>query len=412
VWNGCQNFLHPHGTLTFDAFCYILGYLLHVFPFIKQFSSLSSDKEVEDIIAKHAQKSAGDPFIEQGYPEKLVALKYFGLAGLRKIYGQYMSVIAQTLKDEIRDITKDARLFRPQDVGSYQEGATLFNHQNEYLMSRPLDTPIFLKFSTPGPMISQLFQSLWGLIYAADGRKWDAHFPLVFAMIIAVFRSTDENRERVFDYYARMYNGYTSVRGWLMRLAGNPSGHFNTSVDNCLGHMCFFAYHSYKHKLTYAQVDDVVEYHCCGDDLLWCTESEIFSPKNIENTYNEMEMYLEFESYEPSPIYDLSFVGSTPVDYQYYCRKLLLYHGRPNKLSAKFKIRRIKAQPIDTLSKMVSICTLMFAHPLYEQMKKLIFQYIEHNCSLSLLSWLDPRVIGLVAAIEKNSLLVQYTRWE
>ncbi len=414
LWNGVNNFLHSQFALSLSEYEYALGYLRYCFPLIDKYSSLTCDADVVDLVVQHGDKSSGDPFIEFGYPNKLSALDAYGLDGLRDFYQSHHVAISSTLKDEIRDVTKDARFFRPQDVSSYVEGATLFSSQNEYLMSDPINTPIFLMFSTPGRAISRLFERMFGSKYAADGRKWDANFPLVFAMIIAQFRACGSlSLERVERYYRQCYNGLTGVAGHLLNLIGNPSGHFNTSVDNCLAHMCFFAVHAFRSGLSYSDIKSTVEYHCCGDDLLWCDRTQIFCPVRLEATYNSLGMYLEFESYETSSIYELSFVGSTPVDYYYFGTKVLLYIGRKTKLLAKLRCKRRKSTCLDVLSKMCSICSLLFADKsTYDTIRQLIDQFVFTCVSRGDLSLQDARVIGLLAAVQPATLLRQYMSWE
>ena len=71
-----------------------------------------------------------------------------------------ISVVNATLKDEIRLVGKDARLFRMQSTYDYLEGLQLYTSQNEYIMDRLHAAPAFVKYKTPGYDLTLMYTSL------------------------------------------------------------------------------------------------------------------------------------------------------------------------------------------------------------------------------------------------------------
>lgn len=413
LWNGVNRFNHKQHTMNQDEYQFCLGYLRYLFPLLQYHSDKLDNSKIAELIVEHSDKSAGDPFIEFGCPVKADALAAYGVDGLLEIYDNNFTVISATLKDEVRDLSKDARFFRPQCCASYAKGSQLFYNQNEYMMSQPLQSHVFVKFQTPGPDLITLFESLNGDKYDADGRSWDANFPLVAASIICDFRS-GANYDEVHEYYSRIYNGLTCVDGYLFHLRGNASGHVNTSVDNCLLHCILFALHSYRNNIfSYQKLEDLVSYWCCGDDLVWSSHSSIFAPAELEKTYNSMGVFLEFSSMRPMDLFDLSFVGSTPVKYHYLGRELLLYKGRVGKLLAKFKIHRRKMTPIEHLQKMCSIAALLLAdEKLFDSLYTIIMDFVHKGIASNFFAPSDPTMLGCIGYIQRHNLVMQYTNWE
>jgi len=264
--NGVDNFVHDQGVVESSALPFIAAVFDHYWPDLQNRSRMLGDDQVDIAVrcSDHATKASGYPFSAAGASTKVAALDAFGIEFLREYYRSNSCILGCTLKDEIRVSGKDARLFRPSDLSAYIEGLTLFYDQDEYLMSNLLKTPMFVRFETPGPDLINMFNILRnfsGENFAADGKKWDAHFPLVVAMFIAWWRG---GSKRVRRYYEQMYNGWTQVFDALLNLIGNPSGHMNTTTDNCLCHVFVFALHAWRNGWSLQQFFDNVKFF-----LLW-----------------------------------------------------------------------------------------------------------------------------------------------
>jgi len=405
----------------FFDYCFsVLDYYYPDFDRHKQLMSV-----VEAILIaqdpEHADKSCGYPASLLGCDSKRRAIEKLGADFLVWYYKNYTSVIGSTLKDELRALLKDARFFRPQDVCAYLEGLVLFHFQNEYFMNtqRLLKHPMFLKYRTPGIALSLLYRrvcAFQGDMGDADGAKWDAHFQLAIAEVISAYRSrslSQDVAQRINRYYSMMYNGYTAVYGNLAHLVGNPSGHHNTSVDNCLGQIIMMSYHAWLYNVPVHQFVTEVLFYCCGDDLIWSDRTGLFTPEQISATYKSMGMFLEFTSADPLDRLQLNFVGTRPCDREFEEQVLQMYTYRWSKLRASRFLHKRKGVAIDRLSKLCSICQLMFAHKeVYDIMYAMVHEFVRDSVADGVLSPMDERVAGLLNSIESRCLFRQYYQWE
>lgn len=393
---------------------YALNYLHHLFPGMRNATREATDTEVLAALEAREEKAAGAPWCWRGAPHKGQALKKYGLAQLEEYYKGDVSLIGSTLKDELRPTGKDARLFRPQDVSSYVEGCRLFYSQNEYL-TETFASPVFVKFVVPGHDLGTMFNTLRQLKgdnYAADGSQWDAHFPLGVAQIIARFRSQRFD-DRIQRYYSQMYNGWTVVGANVINLVGQPSGHYNTSVDNCLGHIIGFAVHAYRRGLVYEDLDTFVVYYCCGDDLIWSTKLTCFAPAELEDTYNSLGMYLEFESYETQPIEALTFVGVKSVTYERGGVQMAMFKLVSQRAVASLNIHRKSATTVDILSKYASLAILWFCDlEKYELAVGKFYAFLDEQVRSHHISRQDQRVIGLERLLNRERIFLMYADYE
>lgn len=412
--NGVRKFNHQQFSLTTDEANYALSYLRRAFPLLENYSFVASDEVVNEQILLHEDKSSGFPFSQMGCPKKRQAFETFGLEQIESYYRNHLSVVSSTLKDELRPLGKDARFFRPQDVSSYVEGVRLFYYQNEYLM-RAFDSPVFCKYTNPGPELAEVFRRIQAhskFRYAADGSSWDANFPISVASVIATFRSCVD-RERVQRYYRMMYNGVTDVQGRLLRLVGQPSGHFLTSVDNCLCHMVLMAVHAYRRGLSLDQFESELLFYCCGDDLIWSSVTDLFNPHDIDATYSSLGVYLEYEFLEPKPVGELSFCGASPVERNIFGVRLLSYYMSHPKCKASLRFVKRKSAPLDTLGKICSIAQLFFMNEqLFNYARALFFDCLAKFVAEGKVFPTDPNVLGFVRAMEPLTLARRYTGFE
>jgi len=393
---------------------YALAYLDRLFPEFDRCCKMATDDEVLGSVAEHSDKSAGYPWETMGAPLKGVALKKFGIVQLEDYYRDNVSVVSSTLKDELRPVGKDARLFRPQDVSSYLEGVRLFKHQNDYLM-RTHQSPIFNQFVTPGPDLSVLYQRLQQFspeCYAADGARWDARYPLAIASLVCKFRERVAP-ERVRRYYQMMYNGYTNWSGYLVNFVGQPSGHHNTSTDNSIGHIIAMAIHACRAGLSLEEFEQAVLFYCCGDDLIWSSRSEDFVPRKLDVTYVSLGMHLEYEFLDPHSVFDLTFVGTQPVKVECNGVRVVLSTLITQRSLASLHIDRVKAKPLDLLMRDASLAILCFAdRAKYTDIVQRFHKHLDKFVESGLLDADAPEVRGMEAAICERALWRAYTHWE
>lgn len=417
LWNGVRKFTHEQVSLTSEEIDYALEVLNVMFPNIAHRSTVVDANSVSTAIRHHSEKSAGWPWNMWGCPTKEQAVEQFGIDAVERYYLEHSTIISSTLKDEIRSLGKDARFFRPQDVSSYVEGVRLFYDQNDYLMGTLHSTPIACRYVIPGRDVSRLFRDVErfspGRCFAADGSAWDANFPLAFAEVIACFRSagyTLPTTDRVVRYYSMMYNGYTNVAGHLYGLVGQPSGHHNTSTDNCLGHIVAMSVIACRHKIELRQFVESIRFRCCGDDLLYSTRDERFYALPLQAAYEALGVYLEFEFADPHCASDLSFVG---------CRIHVRSDGHwmPYLTEDRVKMRRpvvLRGQGFrEKLSRLCSLAIMCYGNEdVYNSLVSEFEDVVSVNVLAGLLDASDPVCGGLRLAMRKDTLENAYLRFE
>lgn len=399
-----MKFDHPQECVEAGFASYAFEVLDELFPMARMYAS-TVPREHAELIARspeHATKASGFPWTYMRAPTKAMALDKY------PDYHQFdQSVLNSTLKDEIRLKGKDARFFRPQSLHDYIEGLILFWSQNEYLLDQLFVSPIFAKYVTPGRDLSLLYQTLedfQGDLYDADGSQWDAHFPLVVAEIICAWRSRYHNEpERIFEYYRRMYNGVTLVGGHYIPMVGQPSGHVNTTTDNCLGNIISMSYHAYCKGMSTQEFLEKVRFFCCGDDLIWSDKSGVFTPRELSDSYNRLGLFLEFGSLDPRPLNQCNFVGTTPIKVDGMWR----YYGRVDRLRASAVIHRKNSSPYDKLAKLTAIAILLFYSEYYEVYAKLAWEFVVDAERRNTMSSRDPRVAGCLRFLVSRKAAAQ-----
>jgi hypothetical protein len=418
-WNGVAKFEHELFTVSNDEFKFALDYLNFLFPLLQVHSRVFNNVEAQERISRSEtkNKASGYPWRHVGAHTKLKALEKWGADYLTEYYAKYTSVLSSTLKDEIRPVGKDARFFRPVDVAAFLESVKLFSDQNDYLMEQSQDSPIFIKYQTPGPDLCQMFKQLFEFsndAYGADGSRWDACFPLFAAQVICAFRSQFLPKERTERYYAQMYNGYTNCLGNIVPLTGQPSGHLLTSLDNSLCHCVLVALHAFRNGISMDMISEHIVYKCCGDDLIYSTRNNaVFKPIEIANTYHSVGCYMEFENMIPWSPFALSFCGVRSCFKDVNGVKYRLYRPASARAKVSFNHFKRKADPLKRLSKMTSLSQLLFCDEvLFELCRKATQDYCVLCFTNALLSPSDPCVRGLMASLTDRSILEMYTRWE
>jgi len=417
-WNGVCKFDHEQKTMTVSEIEYAFECLRRWFPYLPQMSELATDEQVLYTIDQHKSKTSGYPWSHLGAPTKGQVLEKYGLQQVEDYYAGNTSMIGSTLKSEIRPEGKDARLFRPQDVSSYVEGIRLFHQQNAYLMETLHHSPLFNRYVIPGLDLSKVYldlASFGGRFAAADGSSWDANFPLVVAAIIASFRANPTTFERVQRYYSMMYNGFTNCQGNVFHLVGQPSGHHNTSIDNSLGQCVMMALHACRSGLSIEQFFSMVQFRCCGDDLLYADRSGCFEPEMLSRTYESVGLYLEFEGDGSltDDVYSLAFVGMrmgvrTRNGVAYFVPYL-----REQRTRASVEISKVTSTPKDLFAKFVSLAQLSFGdETLFAFCKSAAETHLRESVANNSLSLQDPAIRSLLYGLRDDVLFRRHLSWE
>lgn len=321
-FNRVVKYIHNQTVFTVDVVEYLLGVLDMYFPLA---SEVLLDEDIYDWMEPNS--SVGQPYKKflGGRQFKRDAFESFNPSDICSDFLQYTSIVNCTLKDEIIKEEKDARLFRPASFDLAVVGTKLFALQNQVLMSDFLQTPIALGMSIPGSDFTELWQQVRDfspLYNAGDGSSYDAHFTLAMAGVIKEFRKRHlkSHHEWVDKYYDNCYAGYTNIAGFLVQLLGNPSGHYNTSLDNSLAQICLMALVC---RELGVKLEDVL-FKVVGDDLIYATRDDRVTGEQIVKIGKKYGISMEVQSPGFISYFDLTFCGASPFQngYTYLARQL------------------------------------------------------------------------------------------
>lgn len=202
--------------------------------------------------------SSGWPWKMTTGTTKLEVLSRVPLDQLVQYYQTYSTLFVASEKDEIRPMGKDARLYRPAPIDHVLEAISIFYHSTmrfNSLHSVP-GHPSSVGQSTPGPALTAFYAEArrWRFCYSIDGSSHDANFLAFIAEIICQWYCSKypHMESRICDYFARTYFGYTLVGSSVYPLVGQVSGHWRTTIDNCMHSTILvdLVMHSQKFKLS------------------------------------------------------------------------------------------------------------------------------------------------------------------
>lgn len=410
IANGVAKYLHPQKTLPTDFLEYAEMVLDMFFPLMNIHSNSLTIEQAREITLDpdHAPRACGYPWDIRGCTTKLQAVTKFG-EQFESCPWHFLNAV---LKDELRPIGKDARLFRMQSVHDFEAAQVMYHEQNEYIASCIFTSPVFVKFATPGTDLSRLYENLQKFgdnCSDADANAWDANYPLAIAEFLCYWRQRympERTHERHRQYYADVYNGYTIVGGRVFHLVGQSSGHLNTTIDNSLGNIVAMSYVAWSNRLTLTQFVDQILFYVCGDDLIWSNRG-VFTPREVGTRYLELGIYLEFTSFEPLPVLECTFVGTLPVQ-----RDRIRYHGRPDKLQATMCFKKRSHTVLDVVSKMASVAMLSYYSDLYSTFKDMTHAYVMARAKENPAVLASTAIASYLRCMEPRFLDVLYNAWE
>jgi len=403
--NGILKFDHPHYTISLSDQYFLLDKLIAIFfPFCFH-SRVLEDGEIEDKIVRRASSSY--PWSQFCAPTKGEVIDLVGVKTLLQDFYTIIPLHSACCKDELRVDGKDARLYRPAGMSLNLMGVKLFYDFNERLVESRKMTPYSIGYSTPGVEMRYMWQDFWnfgGDMLSADGKQWDAHFPLWAVSVIIAFRkrflpvSVWDEIER---YYQFAYAGFTNCAGNIVRLIGNPSGHFCTATDNTLLSLmnmwlCM--------KNCNVSSQDVM-FKACGDDLTVSVRGGKMTAESIVEDSASRGVFLEFIA-SKTPFFECVFVGTHPV---HVPKQLMGYTYRTSILAA-FGYRYKDETDLLYVQKCCSICALFYFSPFYEVILNYIFNWCdERNIRNLCQPWLRtivPQNLNLLYNGYESSLVV------
>lgn len=407
LFNGVNKFEHDQYAISGYEYDYLLSKLCYVFgPYlVGKCQILSPDVAAQWLVGS---ASPGHPYTQLYGPTKETVLKKLSPHDLMDHFSSCCQIFQSKLKDELRPKGKDARLFRIGSIAHTLKGVSLFGPMNCALMESRRTTPYALGLQCPGRESIDLwrecvsFSNNW---LSGDGNQHDAHFPLVFAELLCDFRKyylPESCHSEIQRYYDQAYCGWTNVKGHLVQINANPSGHFLTSSDNTLCTIMWVWLSMRRHHVA----DTDVWFKAVGDDIIMSTKDKTFTRLVLQQDARSIGMRWSFVSDSFSEFSDLVFVGTHPVLF-----------GNVVKCSGSSKLVdhlrwKLKNQsPVDFFSKICSIASLLFYDPIFQQVQDfaILFYSSERLSSSavcrSLVNTIDKRFLDTLWNSYESSLL-------
>lgn len=342
-------------------------------------SGLTSTTDISEYI--EMETSAGKPYTSVFGTRKLDVLRRVSVGDLLNDFAHFDQVISSTLKDELRPRGSDARLFRPANIACICEGVALFAEQNERLAESRHESACKLGIQTPGPEMMAFWANIDRLrkegyrAFAGDGAAWDANFQLWQVYVVRELRKRflpKDLHDRVDRYYGQMYLGWTAFDGGLIRLIGNPSGHYNTSSDNCLAQEASWLLTLRGIRALAAPLSLSVY----GDDSVFLIRDPFIKSVDLIDGFKSLGNYLELAGDEVSTPYDaVVFIGTHRSSNEHGTG--FSYDAQALTASLRWTERGRSDQ--DYVRKLVAITMLLYYNPMFYDVRNWVICTVQQN---------------------------------
>jgi len=314
-------------------------------------------------------------------------------------------VFSSTLKDELRPLNKKARLFMPAPIELTYVGMLLFGAQNDAIMSHLFRHPIMMGAQCPGRDLCRVYENLKmfsNKCCAYDTQKHDASAALWVFRILRDLRKKalpPEYADDVNRYYDAVYCSWVAIGDAILQVDGQKSGQFLTASDNSLYECAMFILHAIRNGLTFEELQQQVLYYVMGDDIIYASRTDVFSPLRVASTFASQGVFLECDSQEFVDVMKTTFLGTVPMDYEFRGVHVLIPLYRKSKISNSLLWKKSKANELDMFAKLVSCATLLFAD-------KVAFSELRRD----ILDWYREHANALVSTVESAKATTAYLR--
>lgn len=352
-------------------------------PAVRQAARAPAVSDEEIVRTLEHNSASGWPFSQTLGSKKGEVLEKTTLSQLREHYASETPVLGSTLKDEVRPIGKDARLYRPAPLQMMVEAIELFQRQLDEQSAQIYEpgNPYGIGVTTPGPGMSGFWSYLRGPPGApfkrflhGDGKQWDASVRLLCVEVLASVRASHSPpsvRERMYRYYSHVYNGWTNILGHFFHLIGNASGHLLTGSDNSnLLAAIIFATVSYLGFDPY----DTDNFRCkvLGDDLVIGTNYPLTATMLLRVMTDICGISYEFACEYTDDIRQCSFMGNRPV-----IHGLQVSHVYEHERLLP-KLHWMNGSLADHCEKICQVAILLFYSSYYEPVRNFAYQFAHH----------------------------------
>lgn len=335
-------------------------------------------------------KSPGLPWTNYMGSTKAEVVDRYGAMYLFDYWLNHTPLFGCTLKDELREPGKPARLFTPAPIESTLAGALLFGAQAQRMHESRDAHMVSVGLQMPGADVLMLWADLQDLdspakparYFDCDVQQNDARFSVSIAEVLCQLRCRcmpRRFRRWCWRYYRSVYASWTCVLGLLCVLFHQKSGQFLTIDDNSLAIcFCLFA-HAIKVGLTLEEFLVQVRAKVTGDDLTYGTTNPAFDVVPLADTFREWGIWLECSSVIPKPFLSLSFLSTQPL---FYTEDGLLHLSyrflRVDKLLSSFRFDK-NCEPDARLSKFTSLLILLYGHACWDRVFTAVERWVNIN---------------------------------
>jgi hypothetical protein len=337
-------------------------------------------------------KACGPPYNWLYGPTKGHVLEHLTWQDLEDHFNNYDQASNATLKDEIRQANKDARVFIPANICMVYKGNHLFGAQNDNLCGKP--GPIKIGLSTPAPEARQLwidFSKCVGKFIQLDGKGHDTRVSPSLAMLCRDLRKCYlpvQYHKQVDRYYDMTYCMNVNIRGHLIQVIGQQSGHTNTASDNSLISLALVIWAFIKNDYNYEEFQASM-LAIMGDDVM------MNSPLNEEDlvgAWADFGMFIQIPDFNQS-FWDMTFMGMHPAAKN----GILGYSYDHNKMFCSLNYIKKGRTVRQQFDKLLSLCQLMYFSEHYETFYSIVVKFARDKHASAMLTDEDLKSLALIS---------------
>lgn len=275
---------------------------------------LSFEEAVERVIAKTGMSAANARWNKYGQTKREVLTNPEALAKIREeLHPDTLASVGlftMSLKDELRDVVdgnpKDARVFMPVDLTLLIATIMCYGDFNDRFVDASFEGSLGGSFlhGNADTLVNRLRKHPF--FGEGDAHKYDTTQNALLREAVYFIRDSlvPQSELRGTVRQCLCYPRFVLPNGQVWQVnGGNPSGSFNTLVDNSILTLIVLAYCLYRYYgfIPVELLEDIVT----GDDYLYSTSDSEFTPTVVAR--HASELGLDFDAGELKSLADASF---------------------------------------------------------------------------------------------------------
>lgn len=265
---------------------------------------LSFEEAADRVIAKTGMSAANARWNKYGTTKREVLENPEALDKIRQeLHPSRLAAVGlftMSLKDELREVVdgipKDARVFMPVDLTLLIATIMCYGDFNDRFVDASFDGSLggsFLHGNADALVKRLLKHKFFG---KGDAHKYDTTQNALLREVVYAIRDalTADSELRATVRACLCYPRFVLPNGQVWQVSGgNPSGSFNTLVDNSILTLLVLAYCMHRH---YGFIDaELLEEIVTGDDYLYSTDDSEFTPAVVARFAAELGLWFDSE---------------------------------------------------------------------------------------------------------------------